>query len=77
MFITSENTKLMETNRNRNGHTEPTTKNAGNHSRHNPASPNGFEGMNFEEQRANFKNSDGAGVRGPEKGNRNGSKNRH
>ncbi|RYY89420.1 MAG: hypothetical protein EOO15_06295 [Chitinophagaceae bacterium] len=34
-----------------------------NEQRHNRAgAPNGFDGMNFEEQRSSFKNSDGAGT---------------
>jgi hypothetical protein len=67
----------METNRNRNGNSDPSTHTGGGQqNRRQPGAPDGFEGMNFEEQRTSYKNSDGAGARDSEKGNRNGATDR-
>ncbi|GAA4333797.1 hypothetical protein [Flaviaesturariibacter amylovorans] len=48
----------MENQRNRDQHPQQQQ----NQERRSSA-PQGFEGMNFEEQRGSYKNSDGAGVR--------------
>jgi hypothetical protein len=40
----------------------------------NPGSKQEFEGMNFEQQRASYKNSDGAGVAGKEEQKQNAPK---
>jgi len=67
----------MENNRNRNGQSEPAANQSSQSgSRQNPNPERGFEGMNFEEQRSSFKNSDGAGAKNDEKGSRNGLSNR-
>jgi hypothetical protein len=67
----------METNRNRSEQTDPTsTPNHTTQPHQNRGSANGFEGMNFEEQRSSYKNSDGAGVKDPQKGSRNGTNDR-
>jgi len=63
----------MENNRNRNGQSEPAANQSSNNGfNQNPEMERGFEGMNFEEQRSSFKNSDGAGASDSQKGSRNG-----
>ncbi|MDB5197638.1 MAG: hypothetical protein JWP88_2009 [Flaviaesturariibacter sp.] len=66
----------MENSRNRNGQSEPSSSQNNNQTRQSSGAAQGFEGMNFEEQRSSYKNSDGAGAPGNEKGLRNGGNDR-
>ena len=66
----------MENNRNRDSQNDPSTNPGGGTRSGKSGSANGFEGMNFEEQRSSYKNSDGAGAKGSEKGSRNGTNDR-
>jgi hypothetical protein len=53
----------METNKRTDNNSERSNQ-RNNSGRRNPSSQTGFEGMNFEQQRGSYKNSDGAGVAG-------------
>jgi hypothetical protein len=53
----------METN-NRRDADERSRKRVSSNPGRGPASKEGFEGMNFEQQRNSYKNSDGAGISG-------------